>query len=61
MVFVVLKERVWKKLQGRKEKLLSRVDKEVLLKAVIQSIPNHMMSLFAIPVGILDEINSMCA
>lgn len=61
MVFTVLKERVWKKLQGWKEKLLSRVGKEILLKAVIQSTPTYMMSLFAIPDNILNEINSMCA
>ncbi|XP_057248279.1 uncharacterized protein LOC125493714 [Beta vulgaris subsp. vulgaris] len=61
MVFMVLKERVWKKLQGWKEKLLSRAGKEVLLKAVIQAIPTYMMSLFAIPECILSEINSMCA
>ncbi|XP_010682933.1 uncharacterized protein LOC104897695 [Beta vulgaris subsp. vulgaris] len=61
MVFTVLKERVWKKLQGWKEKLLSRAGKEVLLKAVIQSIPTYMMSLFAIPDCILSEINAMCA
>ena len=61
MVFNVLKERVWKKLYGWKEKLLSRAGKEVLLKSVIQAIPTYMMSLFAIPTGILDEINSMCA
>ncbi|XP_048491644.1 uncharacterized protein LOC125492933 [Beta vulgaris subsp. vulgaris] len=61
MVFAVLKERVWKKLQGWKEKLLSRAGKEVLLKSVIQSIPTYMISLFALPEGILDDINSMCA
>ena len=61
MVFLVLKERAWKKLQGWKEKLLSRAGKEVLLKSVIQSIPTYMMSLFAIPECILNEINSMCA
>ena len=61
MVFGVLKERVWKKLQGWKEKLLSRAGKEILLQSVIQSIPTYMMSLFAIPAGILDDINAMCA
>ncbi|XP_057246803.1 uncharacterized protein LOC130589540 [Beta vulgaris subsp. vulgaris] len=60
-VFSVLKERVWKKLQGWKEKLLSKAGKEVLIKAVIQSIPTYMMSLFSIPEGILDDINSLCA
>ena len=61
MVFGVLTERVWKKLQGWEEKLLSRAGKEVLLKSVIQSIPTYMMSLFAISDGILAEINAMCA
>lgn len=61
MVFATLKEMVWKKLLGWKEKLLSRVGKDVLQKAVIQPIPTYMMILAAIPVGILDEINNMCA
>lgn len=52
---------MWKKLQGWKEKLLSRAGKEVLLKVVIQSIPTYMMTLFFNPDGILDEINSLCA
>ncbi|XP_048502709.1 uncharacterized mitochondrial protein AtMg00310-like [Beta vulgaris subsp. vulgaris] len=61
MVFTVLKERVWKKLQGWKEKLLSRAGKEVLLKAIVQYIRTYMMSLFGIPSGLLDEINALCA
>ena len=61
MVFSVIKERVWKKLQGWKEKYLSRAGKETLIKAVIQAIPTYMMGLFKIPDGVLDEIHSMCA
>lgn len=38
-VFNDVKERIWKKLQEWKEKLLSRAGKEVLLKSVIQAIP----------------------
>lgn len=45
-VFAVLKERIWKKLQGWKEKLLARPGKEVLIKAVAQAIPTYMMSIF---------------
>ena len=38
--FEYLKERVWKRLQGWKEKLLSKASKEVLIKAVVQAIPS---------------------
>lgn len=41
--------------------MLSKAGKEVLIKAVILSIPTYMVSLFAIPDGILEDINSMCA
>lgn len=60
-IFACLKEHIWKKRQGWKEKFLSKVGKEVLLKAVIQSIPTYMMSLFRIPDSLLDEIHSMMA
>ena len=34
LAFDYLKERIWKKIQGWKEKFLSRVGKEILIKAV---------------------------
>ena len=44
--FSFIKERVWRKLQGWKGKLLSRVGKEVLIKAMAQSIPTYTMGVF---------------
>ncbi|XP_021751379.1 uncharacterized protein LOC110717051 [Chenopodium quinoa] len=44
MVFMALKDRIWKKLNGWKEKLLFRAGKEILLKAMIQAIPNYLES-----------------
>ena len=46
--FAFLKERVWRKLQGWKGKLLSKAGKEVLIKAVAQSIPTYTMGGFSI-------------
>ncbi|XP_074302679.1 uncharacterized protein LOC141634383 [Silene latifolia] len=60
-VFSCLKERVWKKVQGWKKKLLSKPGKEVLIKAVAQAIPTYMMSLFALPEGTIDEIHMTMA
>jgi hypothetical protein len=37
--FNFIKERIWAKLNGWKEKFLTHAGKEVLLKAVIQAIP----------------------
>ena len=58
-IFASVKERIWKKLQGWKEKFLSRPGKEVLIKAAIQSIPTYLMSIFRILDDIIDDINSM--
>ncbi|XP_021736464.1 uncharacterized protein LOC110703014 [Chenopodium quinoa] len=58
-VFACLKKRIWKKLNGWKEKLLLRPVKEVLIKAVAQAIPTYMMSIFKIMEGLIDEIYSL--
>ena len=50
---------MWNKLQGWKEKFLSQVGREVLLKAVIQAIPNFVMSCFKLPSGLLEDIEMM--
>jgi hypothetical protein len=42
-IFSYIKERVWKKLKGWKEKLLSQAGKETIIKSVIQVIPLYAM------------------
>ena len=41
--------------------LLSRAGKEMLIKAVAQSISTYTMSVFQLPMKLCDELNSMCA
>ena len=54
--FSVIKERIWKKLKGWKEKLLSQAGREILIKAVVQAIPTYTMSSFKLPKGLIKEI-----
>ena len=61
LVFSSLLDRIWKKLQGWKEKLLSRAGKEILLKAVIQAIPTYLMGVYKLPGGIIQQIHSAMA
>ena len=57
--FVYIKERVWRKLQGWKEKLLSQAGRKVLIKAVIQVIPTYTISCFKLPKGLIKELETL--
>uniref|UniRef100_A0A2N9G5Y5 Reverse transcriptase domain-containing protein n=1 Tax=Fagus sylvatica TaxID=28930 RepID=A0A2N9G5Y5_FAGSY len=54
-----IKDRIWKRLQGWKEKLLSQAGRETLIKAVVQAIPTYAMSCFKFSAGLRAEICSM--
>ena len=57
--FNAIKEKLNKKLAGWKEKLLSKVGKEVLIKFVAQAILTYTMRCFKIPNSLCDEMTSM--
>ncbi|XP_071684967.1 uncharacterized mitochondrial protein AtMg00310-like [Lolium perenne] len=57
--FKYLKDRVWKKVQGWLELLLSVAGKEVLIKAVAQAILTFSMSCFRLPKGLCEHLNSL--
>ncbi|CAL5385637.1 unnamed protein product [Camellia sinensis] len=58
-VFGYIKTNIWKRLNGWKEKFLSAVGRDILIKAVAQAIPVFIMSCFMLPVGLCHEIDSM--
>ncbi|XP_048493277.1 uncharacterized protein LOC125493797 [Beta vulgaris subsp. vulgaris] len=60
-IFDSLLDRIWKKLQGWKEKLLSRAGKEILLKSVIQALPTYLMGVYKLPSSIIQKIHSAMA
>ena len=54
-----MKEKLAKKLAESKEKLLSKVEKEILIKAVAHAIPTYTMSCFKISDSLCDDLTSM--
>lgn len=56
-----LKDKVWQRLQGWKEKYLSHAGKEVLIKSIIQAIPSYVMSVFMLPKTFCAKVESMVA
>ncbi|XP_057458358.1 uncharacterized protein LOC130749083 [Lotus japonicus] len=60
-IFNFVKDRVWKKLKGWKEKFLSCAGREVLIKSFVQAIPSYVMSCFVLPDKSCAEIDAMIA
>jgi len=60
-IFAWILARVNMKLESWKDNLLSKAGKEILIKAVIQVIPQYAMSIFKIPVSICQSIEKKIA
>ncbi|CAM8884344.1 unnamed protein product [Rhodiola kirilowii] len=60
-LFSFIESRIWKKINGWKEKLLSAAGREILIKSVIQAIPIYAMSCFKLPKGLSNRLSSLAA
>uniref|UniRef100_A0A803P8Z3 RNase H type-1 domain-containing protein n=1 Tax=Cannabis sativa TaxID=3483 RepID=A0A803P8Z3_CANSA len=58
-LFSNIKEKIWKLMNTWNEKIFSAGGREVLLKAVVQSIPTYAMSCFRLPVYFCNQVESM--
>lgn len=58
-LFKFLAERLWSKVLGWKEKLLSSAGKEVLIKLILQGIPLYVMSCFKIPATLCKRLQNI--
>ncbi|KAL0410965.1 UNVERIFIED_CONTAM: hypothetical protein Slati_3686200 [Sesamum latifolium] len=59
--FEKIREKIWKKTMGWKERSLSQVGRTILVKNVLQAIPTYAMSCFRVPNSLLDTICSIIA
>ena len=59
VIFGFLKDRLLKQLSSWQSKLLSRVDKSILIKIVAQALPTYNMGVFLIPPSVLEELQKM--
>jgi hypothetical protein len=57
--FHYIKDKVWNRIQGWKEKLLSKAGKEILIKAAAQAFPVYTMSCFDLTKSLCDDLSSM--
>ena len=58
-IFSFIKDKVWKRIQGWKRRMLSKAGKEILLKTVVQAIPMYVMSVFLLPISLCTELERM--
>jgi len=57
--FGFTKDRIWHKINSWSSKCLSKVEREVMIKSVLQSIPSYVMSIYLLPNKLVDAIEIM--
>lgn len=58
-IFAYLKDRLWKRIQGWNNKILSKAGREILIKTVAQAIPSYCMQVFLLPTSLAEELQRM--
>ncbi|XP_074293127.1 uncharacterized protein LOC141620056 [Silene latifolia] len=56
----IIRDKLCKQLQGWRGKILFRAGKEVLIKAVVNSLHTYVINMFKIPANFCDELRSIC-
>ncbi|OMO90520.1 reverse transcriptase [Corchorus capsularis] len=57
----MIRDRIWKRVQQWRGKILSGAGKAVMIQAVAQSIPTYLMSCFRFPKTFLNDLNMIIA
>ncbi|XP_061993825.1 uncharacterized protein LOC133711745 [Rosa rugosa] len=60
-IFAYIKEKLTKTLVNWKAKVLSSAGKEILIKAVAQTMPLYAMNCYLLPKTLCDDIHKLCA
>jgi hypothetical protein len=58
-IFAYIKDRIWKRINAWRGRMLSRAGKEIMIKSVLQAIPSYIMSIYVIPSTTITEIERM--
>lgn len=56
-----LRKKITKRVMGWKEKFISKVGREIVIKTVVQAIPTYTMGLFKFSKALCDTMNSTLA
>jgi hypothetical protein len=57
--FAFIKDRLWKRINSWRSRPLSKAGKEVMIKSVLQAIPEYVMSIYLLPDSLIDDIERM--
>lgn len=58
-IFSHVRDKIWNKMKGWKEKSLSQAGKEIMIKAMLEAIPTYIMSCFKLTKAFCKEIQAI--